>query len=169
MASYLRPRRGKKATAESQNIVLKRGEVFFEVPDGGVGTGEGKIKMGDGVTAYTDLPYFVAAKQVDVSTSAITFTASTSTENSTLLGEIATGAQLKTIIGSVKKLLSNLDTSVTKLNNDLDGLTTTVSGKAASSHTHDDRYYTESEINTKLGTQCTFSLSGTTLTITPKK
>ena len=35
MASYLRPRRGKKATAESQNIVLKRGEVFFESPGGG--------------------------------------------------------------------------------------------------------------------------------------
>ena len=32
MASYLRPRRGKEATAKSQNIVLKRGEVFFETP-----------------------------------------------------------------------------------------------------------------------------------------
>ena len=30
MASYLRPRRGKKATALSQNITLKAGEVFFE-------------------------------------------------------------------------------------------------------------------------------------------
>ena len=29
MASYLRPRRGKEATAKSQNIVLKRGEIFF--------------------------------------------------------------------------------------------------------------------------------------------
>ena len=36
MASYLRPRRGKKTTAESQNIVLKRGEVFFESPGGGL-------------------------------------------------------------------------------------------------------------------------------------
>ena len=58
MASYLRPRRGKKSTATSQAIVLKRGEVFFEVPDTGVGTGAGKIKMGDGTTTYANLPYF---------------------------------------------------------------------------------------------------------------
>lgn len=61
MSSYLRPRRGKYATAVAQLTAanpLKRGEVFFEVPDDGVGTGKGKIKMGDGVTAYEDLPYF---------------------------------------------------------------------------------------------------------------
>ena len=57
MASYLRPRRGKKSTAISQNIILKRGEIFFEVPDDGVGTGPAKMKMGDGVTPYADLPY----------------------------------------------------------------------------------------------------------------
>lgn len=59
MASYLRPRRGKKATAESQNIVLKKGEVFFESPTAGTGKGIGKIKMGDGSTAYKNLPYFL--------------------------------------------------------------------------------------------------------------
>ncbi len=32
----------------------------------------------------------------------------------------------------------------------INALSTTVSGKANSSHTHDDRYYTESEIDTKL-------------------
>ena len=64
MASYLRPRRGKEATAKSQNIVLKRGEVFFETPSGGVGTGIGKIKMGDGSTSYASLPYFL--RQLDL-------------------------------------------------------------------------------------------------------
>ena len=62
MASYLRPRRGKKATAIAQltaSAPLKRGEVFFEVPDGGTGTGAGRIKMGDGSTAYESLPYFL--------------------------------------------------------------------------------------------------------------
>ena len=62
MASYLRPRRGKKATAVSQltaSAPLKRGEIFFEVPDTGVGTGIGKIKMGDGTTEYASLPYFL--------------------------------------------------------------------------------------------------------------
>lgn len=59
MASILRPRRGKKSTAISQNIILKRGEVFFEVPDSGVGTGSGRIKVGDGTTEYGSLPYFI--------------------------------------------------------------------------------------------------------------
>ena len=59
MASFLRPRRGKKSTATSDGIILKRGEVFFEVPDTGVGTGNGKIKMGDGTTSYASLPYFL--------------------------------------------------------------------------------------------------------------
>ena len=58
MANYLRPRRGRRATAIKQNIILKRGELFMEYPEAGPGTGTGKIKMGDGVTEYADLPYF---------------------------------------------------------------------------------------------------------------
>jgi microcystin-dependent protein len=60
MTAFFKPRRGKKSTAESQNIVLKRGEVFFESPTGGVGTGIGRIKVGDGTTPYTSLPYFMS-------------------------------------------------------------------------------------------------------------
>ena len=119
MAGYLKPRRGKLATATSQNIVLKRGEVFFEVPTGGVGTGAGKIKMGDGTTAYSSLPYFLEPTVIDVAASTIAFTEASSTDNTTLLNAIASGAQLKTIIGNVKKLLRNLNSSVTQLNNDL--------------------------------------------------
>jgi len=58
MEHFLRPRRGKKSDAESVDIVLERGEVFFEAPETGVGTGAGRIKVGDGTTAYTSLPYF---------------------------------------------------------------------------------------------------------------
>lgn len=46
--------------------------------------------------------------------------------------------------------------------NDLDTLESTVSNKANTNHTH-----TTSQVS-GLGTQVTFSLSGTTLTITPK-
>ena len=53
-----RPRRGKRSTAISKDIILRRGEVFFEVPETGVGTGAGKLVMGDGTTEYKDLPYF---------------------------------------------------------------------------------------------------------------
>jgi hypothetical protein len=121
MTSYLRPRRGKKTTAESQNIVLKRGEVFFESPGGGVGTGTGRIKVGDGTTAYTSLPYFLNPDNFvsNISTATVTFTETTVTNNTTLLNRIVTGAALNTITASIKNLLSNLNGSVTKLNNDI--------------------------------------------------
>lgn len=41
-------------------------------------------------------------------------------------------------------------------------------GAAPAVHNHDDRYFTENELNARLGTQCTFVLEGTTLTITTK-
>ena len=120
MASYLRPRRGKKATAESQNIVLKKGEIFFEVPTGGVGKGIGKLKMGDGTTAYKNLPYFLEQRAAtDVANSTIAFTATSETNNTTLLNKIANNAKLNVIIPAIKNLLSNLNNSVTQLNNDL--------------------------------------------------
>ena len=141
MAGFLRPRRGRRSTAESQAIILKRGEVFFECPDTGVGTGTGKIKVGDGTTAYADLPYFMDLSSVttDVAGSAIAFTESTTTSNATLLASIKSGATLKTMISAMKKLLSNLDTSVTQLNNDLASKANTNhthSNYAASNHTH---------------------------------
>jgi hypothetical protein len=43
-------------------------------------------------------------------------------------------------------------------------ITTALNGKAASSHTHDDRYYTESEINTKLGDLSSLSSYGSDVT-----
>ena len=100
MANYLKPRRGKKATAISQNLLLKKGEIFFEYPDTGTGTGAGKIKMGDGTTTYNNLPYFNAG------------------------------------LDEVNTQLSNINTA---LNN-----------KSDKTHNHDDIYYTESEIDTKL-------------------
>lgn len=55
----LKPRRGKRNTAESKEIVLAHGEVFFEIPKEGTGKGLGAIKMGDGATKYSNLPYFL--------------------------------------------------------------------------------------------------------------
>ena len=55
----LRPLRGMKRTAINRNLLLKRGEIFFEIPETGIGTDTGKIKMGDGKTLYEDLPYFM--------------------------------------------------------------------------------------------------------------
>lgn len=128
MAKYFRPRRGKKATAESQNIVLKRGEMFMEVPASGVGTGIGKIKIGDGTTAYKDLPYFLEQGVDDVSTAVITYSDSTQTNNNTLLSTIKSGAKFNVIIPAIKKLLSNINTSVNDIRENGGRITT----KAAS-------------------------------------
>ena len=130
MASYLRPRRGKKATATSQltaSAPLKRGEIFFEVPDTGVGTGTGKIKMGDGTTAYSSLPYFMEQPTVDYTNAVVAWTNTTAADsdpystNATYANNIAPSASLKTIFTNLKKLLMNYNSQLTTLNNDLDG------------------------------------------------
>ena len=53
----IRPRRSTKNQWEYANPILSEGELAFEVPDTGVGTGLVNIKMGDGVTAWNALPY----------------------------------------------------------------------------------------------------------------
>jgi hypothetical protein len=58
----IKPFRGTRKRAEEELVgdnKLQKGEVFFEVPDTGAGTGKGKIKMGDGKHNYSDLPYFI--------------------------------------------------------------------------------------------------------------
>ena len=52
------------------------------------------------------------------------------------------------------------DDSHNHIISNVDGLQIALDGKAASSHTHDDRYYTESEINTKLNSKLNTSLKG---------
>ena len=124
MASYLRPRRGKEATAKSQNIVLKRGEVFFETPSGGVGTGIGKIKMGDGSTSYASLPYFLQQLDLNDNNTKCAFTNATAatdkSNNATYLNNIAPSNNLKTLFQNIKQLLLNYNSQLTSLNNDLD-------------------------------------------------
>lgn len=124
MASYLRPRRGKEATAKSQNIVLKRGEIFFETPAGGVGTGIGRLKMGDGSTSYASLPYFLKQLDLNDNNTKCAFTnvtaATNKSNNNTYLNNIAPGNSLKTLFQNIKQLLLNYNSQLTSLNNDLE-------------------------------------------------
>lgn len=66
-------------------------------------------------------------------------------------------------ISHVKAIYYNYANSKT-LKTKLDEMDTSIAGKAASSHTHDDRYYTESEINTKLNGKANSSHSHRSLT-----
>ena len=56
MSKIFKPRRILKSKAASLNPVLAAGEMIIEVPDTGVGTGCCIMKIGDGKTAYVDLP-----------------------------------------------------------------------------------------------------------------
>lgn len=60
----IRPRRGTALQWETANPILAEGEIGIEVPNDGVGTGEVKIKFGDGVKTWTDLPYGVEPLEV---------------------------------------------------------------------------------------------------------
>ena len=125
MASYLRPRRGKKATALSQNITLKAGEVFFETPTTGVGTGAGRIMMGNGSNNYTYLNNNKKAFITDINCpdcyiSNFTATAgnTTLTNNDTYLNNMKPGASASTFFSNLWTLLSSHNKQLTQLNND---------------------------------------------------
>ena len=56
MAKYYFPKRGKRDLAESQDIILKKGEMFVEIPQGTtMGHTPGKIVIGDGGTNYSSI------------------------------------------------------------------------------------------------------------------
>ena len=114
MASYLKPRRGTYSTAASKltsSNVLKNGEIFFELNASGAGKGVGKIKMGDGSTNYSSLPYFLSLQD-----STITFTANESTDQ---ISSLLSGVTIPNAFRYIKSSLAYLKTQVTNLNNDL--------------------------------------------------
>ena len=53
----IRPRRGTQYEWSSYNPVLAEGELAIQFPDTGIGTGLCKFKVGDGITAWNQLPY----------------------------------------------------------------------------------------------------------------
>ena len=127
MASYFRPLRGTRASALQQldgNAPLKNGEVFFEYPDGGPGTGTGKIKMGDANgTPYSDLPYFIDPTAVKsstienstIKTSKIEFTNSSSVStdtDATLLNKIVPASTTNVLFNALKQLLVNFSSKI---------------------------------------------------------
>lgn len=125
------PRRGRKSTMVSKNPILRKGEFFIEVPESGVGTGPIKIKVGDGIHEYADLPYAIDLEDAissehlaeTLSGTQVTFAevnipSGDGTVNERMLGLLVNGKTLGEVVSIVKTLLGNIDTSVTELNND---------------------------------------------------
>jgi ribosomal 50S subunit-recycling heat shock protein len=88
--------------ASKSSLVLKNGELFIEAPAAGVGKGHSKIKIGDGTTQYSALPYALG----DTSNDLIDLTEDTSTTADAALAKVVNGAALKTDIAALKKAIA---------------------------------------------------------------
>jgi len=127
----LRPHRGKASTmaGSRSHIVLDVGELFVELPDTGVGTGESKIKIGDGKTQYKDLPYAIG----DVSNNTIKYSSNTSTNVANALNNVASGKKLGEMIAGLKQAITLMNSNTSSELSDIkdsfqDGCNTIVSG-----------------------------------------
>ena len=120
MAKIFKPRRGKKSTmaGTKKATVLSAGEMFIEVPDTGAGTGHSKMKIGDGSTKYSSLPYAMG----DTENDKIAFSNDTSGNITTALNKVTSGAALKTMIAALKQAVSLANTSITQLNDECDSI-----------------------------------------------
>lgn len=120
MAKIFKPRRGKKSTmaGTKKTTVLSAGEMFIEVPDTGAGTGHSKMKIGDGSTQYSSLPYAMG----DTENDKIAFSNDTSGNITTALNKVTSGAALKTMIAALKQAVSLANTSITQLNDETNSI-----------------------------------------------
>ena len=125
-----RPRRGATSVMQTEgkgSIVLANGEFFVEMPNTGAGTeGNYKIKIGDGVSPYKDLPY---AFNDDIAEKTVSVSDNTETDIDTILDTIVTGKDLSTVLGSFKAAVSSLRDENEKIELAFqDGCNTIVSG-----------------------------------------
>ena len=136
MAKYLKPRRGKYTDANSQNINLKRGEMFLCLSNNdNIGQGPGALYIGDGASSFSEFShdgstvsntaqpilvhpmiYKPIFENSNPSTSSWTVDAGTSEIDS--MGDGSASVTLPTIIGNVKGALSKHADSIKALDED---------------------------------------------------
>lgn len=143
------------ANWEKSTLVLLKGEPAIEITE----SGDFKIKYGDGVKTFPELPYAtltpneISALITDGSIQSVSLASGTNngTVKLTVDGKVTDNIAVKGL-GSAAYTNSNTyaAASHSHLIANVTGLQTALDGKSATSHTHDDRYYTEAEINTKL-------------------
>lgn len=145
--------------SKATNFIPKQGEIIIYDIDSN--HSYERIKIGDGTTKVNNLPFADANKVDKISGKSLSTNDYTTAEKNKLAG-IAEGAN-KTIVDSELSSTSTYPVQNKVVNaaiNDLNTLvgdtavatqiSNAVASKADASHTHDDRYYTESEIDTKL-------------------
>ena len=132
MSKIFKPRRGKASTmlGTKASTVLAAGEMFIELPDTGVGTGICKMKMGDGVTAYSSLPYAMGG---DIASTEITgsIVEDTSATAAAALANVTTGRTLGAIVGSLRRACQLNAQSIATLNDESSAVIPLASGISA--------------------------------------
>lgn len=143
------------ANWSASTLVLLKGEQAIEIPE----SGEYKIKIGDGVNTFKDLPYVAMTpteiKNLINSGAVQTVSLSSGTNNGTVkltVDGVATDNIAVKGLGSAAYTNSNAYATAGHGHSisGVSGLQAALDSKSAVGHTHDDRYYTESEMNTKL-------------------
>lgn len=125
-----RPRRGTKATMIADNVVLRNGEMFFEIPESGVGTDYCKVKIGDGTTPYEQLHYAIDPSNCsveDLASEILVFNDTLTNEDiDVLLDKIKSKAKLAQIIENTRACIvwlkdkyNNISTDLTKFIQDV--------------------------------------------------
>ena len=113
MSRILKLRRGSTAKMQSESkssTVLKSGEIFLEYPNTGIGTGKSKLKVGDGKTTYSELPYALGG---NISDDEITIASDGSSSVSEAISKILSGSKISTLFGVIKQALTILDSTLT--------------------------------------------------------
>lgn len=59
----IRPKRGSVSELSSLNPLLLEGEICIEYPDAGITAGDIRVKIGDGITSWNNLPYAINANE----------------------------------------------------------------------------------------------------------
>ena len=155
-----------------------------------VNTGDSATPTSGGITKFTTGGAYTLKQAIDENTTAIatlngTGTGSVTKTVSDKIAEVVAGAPES--LDTLKEISDWIDThedSASAMNTAIQAnataisdeakaraaadtaLQTAINGKAASSHTHDDRYYTESEMNTKLSGKANSSHTHTKSQIT---
>lgn len=105
---YIRPRRGTRTVmteTEKAALILKEGELFFEFPDEGIGKAPAKVKIGDGVSAYSQLDYVLGNEAFFQE---IDFVEERSEYTQTLIDEIVSGVTLSKFTANAKRIMQLL-------------------------------------------------------------
>ena len=118
-----------EANWKAKDPVLLKGEIVYTSD----GTNMGKYKVGNGTSKWSALPYAKADLSKGDVTTALGYTPPTSNTWRGIQNNLTSDSTSDSLSAAQGKVLKGL-----------------IDGKATSGHTHDDRYYTESEINTKL-------------------